>query len=69
MKERSSMIWRIIEIGTEYESFTKKLKGQIQGFKASDTSICYSKSATLITNLADVTKRWVEYFYDLLNET
>ena len=51
----------------EIRKFHKKLKGQIQGFKASNTSICYSKSGTLITNLADVTKRWVEYFNDLLN--
>ena len=47
--------------------FYKKLKGQIQDFKASNTSKCYSKSGTLISNPADVTKRWVEYFNDLLN--
>ena len=51
----------------EIRKFYKKLKRQIQGFKASNTSICYSKSGTLITNAADVTKRWVEYFNDLLN--
>ena len=51
----------------EIRKFYKKLKGQIQGFQTSNTSICYSKSGTLITNPADVTKRWVEYFNDLLN--
>ena len=34
----------------EIRKFYKKLKGQIQGFKASNTSICYGKSETLITN-------------------
>ena len=51
----------------EIRKFYKKLKGQIQGFKASNSSMWYSKSGTLITNPADVTKRWVEYFNDLLN--
>ena len=51
----------------EIRKFYKKLKGQIQGFKAWNTSIYYSKSGTLITNPVDVTKRWVEYFNDLLN--
>ena len=67
MKERRCIIWRILEIGMKYESFAKKLIGQIQSLKASNTSICYSKSGTLITNPADVTKRLVEYFNDLLN--
>ena len=48
-------------------SRSKLLKGQVQGFKASITSIYYSKSGNLITNPADVTKRWVEYVNDLLN--
>ena len=52
----------------ENRKFYKKLKGQIQGFKTSNTSICYSKSETLITNPADVTKRWVEYFNNLLSQ-
>ena len=51
----------------EIRQFYKKLKEQIQGFKASNTSICYSKFGTLITIRADVTKRWVESFNDLLN--
>ena len=57
----------ILRNRNEIRKFYKKLKGQIQGFKASNTSICFSKSGTLITNPADVTKRWVEYFNDLLN--
>ena len=32
--------------------------------KKNTKSICYSKSASLIINL--VTKRWVEYFNDML---
>ena len=50
----------------EIRKFYKKLKGQIEGFKASNTSICYSKSRTLITNPGEVTKRLVEYFNDLM---
>ena len=42
-------------------------RNEILGFKASNTSICYSKSGTLKTNPADVTQRWIEYFNDLLN--
>ena len=53
----------------EIRKFYKKLKGQMQDFNASNTSICYSKLGTLKTNPADVTKRCVEYFNDLSQST
>ena len=51
----------------EVRKFYQKLKGQTKGSNESQTAVCYSKTGCLLANPEDVTKRWVEYFNELLN--
>ena len=51
----------------EVRKFYQKLKGQSKGSNESQTAVCYITTGCLLANPEDVTKRWVEYFNELLN--